>query len=101
MSRQPMRHFNAPGDLTDKQLKELTVETKRAKIEQTTNKRVGWEWHRPSGADNELWDLLVYNNAALDLVAYDLCRRQLDLDLINWQGFYDLIESEQVYFTGA
>ena len=100
-SRQPIRHFNAPSDVTDAQLKELTVETKREKIEQTTGKRVGWEWHRPGGAKNELWDLLVYNNAALDLLAYDLCRRQLDLEFVNWQGFYDLIETEQVYFTGA
>jgi phage terminase large subunit GpA-like protein len=96
-----MRHFNAPTDVTDPQLRELTVEAKREKIEQTTGKRVGWEWHRPSGAKNELWDLLIYNNAALDMVAHDICRRQLDLDLVNWQGFYDLIENEQVYFTGA
>ena len=101
MSRQPLRHFNAPSDITDDQLKELTVETKREKIEQTTGKRIGWEWHRPSGSKNELWDLLVYNTAALDMVAFDLCRRQLDLEIINWQGFYDLIEKEQVYFTGA
>lgn len=101
MGRQPMRHFNAPTDISDAQLRELTVETKREKIEQTTGKRVGWEWHRPSGARNELWDLLVYNNAALDLLAYDVCRRQLDLDVVNWQGFYDLIEDQQIYFTGA
>jgi phage terminase large subunit GpA-like protein len=101
MSRQPMRQFNAPTDVTDAQLKELTVEAKREKIEQTTGKRVGWEWHRPSGARNEFWDLLIYNNAALDMVAYDVCRRQLDLEFVNWQGFYDLIENEQVYFTGA
>jgi len=100
MSRQPLHHFNAPTDVTDSQLKELTVEVKREKIEQTTGKRVGWEWHRPSGAKNELWDLLVYNNAALDICAYDLCRRQLDLEIINWQSFYDLIENGQVYFKG-
>ena len=58
-------------------------------------------WHRPGGARNELWDLLIYNNAALDMVAHDICRRQLDLEVVNWQGFYDLIENEQVYFTGA
>jgi phage terminase large subunit GpA-like protein len=101
MSRQPMRHFNAPTDVSDAQLRELTVETKREKIEQTTGKRVGWEWHRPSGAKNELWDLLIYNNAALDMLAHDICRRQLDLEVVNWQGFYDLIENEQFYFTGA
>ncbi len=101
MSRQPMRHFNAPTDISDAQLRELTVETKREKIEQTTGKRVGWEWHRPSGAKNELWDLIIYNNAALDMIAHDICRRQLDLEVVNWQGFYDLIENEQVYFTGA
>jgi phage terminase large subunit GpA-like protein len=58
---QPEGYFNAPLDCTDKQLKELTVETKREKIEKTTGRRVGFEWHRPSGARNELWDLLVYN----------------------------------------
>jgi phage terminase large subunit GpA-like protein len=65
-SLQPEGHFNAPHDATDAQLKELTVEVKRQKIQKTTGKIEGFEWHRPSGSANELWDLLVYGNAALD-----------------------------------
>lgn len=84
LSVQPEGHFNAPIDATDEQLKELTVETRREKIDKSTGKRLGFEWHRPSGADNELWDLLIYNNAALDIVAFDICLRQLEREAIDW-----------------
>jgi phage terminase large subunit GpA-like protein len=57
---QPEGHFNAPENVTDAQLKELTVEVKREKIDKVTNQRIGFEWHRPSGAANELWDNLIY-----------------------------------------
>lgn len=98
-SQQPQGHFNAPIDITDAQLKELTVEVKREKIEKTTGKRIGFEWHRPGGANNELWDCLVYGNAALDMLGYDMCRAQLDMEWVNWTAFYDRCE-EGAYFTG-
>lgn len=87
---QPEAHFNAPINVTDAQLKELTVETKRERIEERTGKRIGWEWYRPSGAHNELWDLLVYNNAALDLIAWNYCVGQQGKDAVNWLEFYDI-----------
>lgn len=86
---QPVTFFNAPVDATDKQLKELTVETKVAKIDPRTKMRVGWEWHRPSGAANELWDLLVYANAALDVLAWDLCKHEFELESVNWEVVYE------------
>lgn len=94
---QPAGHFNAPIDATDAQLRELTVEVKREKIEKSTGKRVGFEWHRPSGAANELWDLLIYGNAGLDLICHDVCANQLGLDFMNWVAFWDLL-SQQLYF---
>lgn len=96
---QPYGHFNAPRDATEKQLRELTVEQKREKIERATGKRIGFEWHRPSGAANELWDLLVYANAGLDLIAWDVCRNQLELEYVNWVAFYDLIQAQKSFFT--
>jgi phage terminase large subunit GpA-like protein len=95
---QPIGHFNAPLDATDKQLKELTVEVKRERFEATTKKKIGYEWHRPGGAANELWDLLIYSSAGLDLIAWDVSRNQLDLEFLDWSKFYDIC-AQQPYFT--
>lgn len=88
LGMQPEGYFNAPIDATDEQLKELTVETRREKIDKLTNRRLGFEWHRPSGANNELWDLLIYNNVALDVIAYDVCIQQMQLESIDWEAFW-------------
>jgi phage terminase large subunit GpA-like protein len=86
---QPPGHFNAPSDASDRQLRELTVEVKSERIDKATGKRIGWEWRRPSGANNELWDLLVYSNAALEIFAVDYCINQLQLEAVNWSVFWD------------
>lgn len=94
---QPEGHFNAPGNVDDKQLRELTVETKREKLEQSTGKRIGYVWHRPSGAANELWDLLIYNNLALDLIAWDWSQSQ-KFEFTNWVGFFDFCAQQRPFF---
>lgn len=96
---QPETHFNAPIDVTDAQLKELTVETKSERIEERTGKRIGWEWRRPSGAANELWDLLVYGNAALDLIAWNYCVGQRERESVNWLDFWQAC-SEGIFYRG-
>lgn len=88
LSVQPEGHFNCPLDATDKQLKELTVETRKEKTDPVTGRRNGFGWHRPSGADNELWDLLVYNNVALDVIAFDACMQQMGLEQVDWDLFW-------------
>jgi phage terminase large subunit GpA-like protein len=98
-SLQPEGHFNAPHDATDAQLKELTVEVKRQKIQKTTGKIEGFEWHRPSGSANELWDLLVYGNAALDLIAHSWCVEEREMPSVNWIAFYDYCLNERPYFS--
>jgi phage terminase large subunit GpA-like protein len=99
LSLQPQGHFNAPVNTTDKQLKELTVEQKRQRKIQSTGKLIGWEWHRPSGADNELWDCLVYASAGLDIIANDVCVKQLEQDAINWHEFFSVLETQRPFFT--
>lgn len=86
---QPDGHFNAPRDAIDEQLKELTREHKRPKIDTKTGRRIGWEWYRTAGTANELWDLLVYAQASLDIVAWDVCRTQLGLEETDWEQFWD------------
>lgn len=91
LSTQPEGFFNAPLDASNAQLKELTVETRREKIDVTSGKRLGFGWFRPSGADNELWDLLIYNNVALDVIAFDVCMQQLQLEQIEWDRFWETL----------
>jgi phage terminase large subunit GpA-like protein len=90
---QPETHFNAPIDTTDAQLKELTVETKRERVDDRTGQRIGWEWWRPSGAANELWDLLVYANTALDLIAWNYCVGQRERESVSWIDFWQFCET--------
>jgi terminase, large subunit len=89
----PVGSFHVPIDATDRQLKELTVEQKREKIDTATGERLGFEWHRPSGAANELWDLLIYSNAALDILVHDVCRHSLGLDHVSEQAFFEAAET--------
>lgn len=96
---QPVWFFNAPHDCTDKELTELTKEVKREKLEKKTGRRIGFEWFRPSGSSNELWDLLIYNTSALEMIAWDVCINQLQLTSVNWTAFWDLCENQQLYFS--
>lgn len=98
---QPIGHFNAPGlepgSITDAQLKELTVEVKRPRAPSATGQDPGFEWHRTPGANNELWDTLIYANLALDLLAYNVCRDQLQLEFVSWPAFYDICEDQEFF----
>src|SRR5690606_27114147 len=55
MGEQPATFFNAPVDTTDKQLRQLTAETKKP-VEKDGKVQIEWERH----GDNTLWDLLIY-----------------------------------------
>ncbi len=87
LGEQKPYHFNAPVDITDKQLKELTVESRRKKDDGRGG--VSYYWHRPSGAKNELWDLLIYAHAAVEIFALTLCRDGFGLETIDWGQFWD------------
>jgi phage terminase large subunit GpA-like protein len=80
-------HFNAPVDLSDKQLKELTVESRREKIDDNGN--AAHYWHRPGTARNELWDLLVYGHASVEIMAWNICVQYFALETVDWPKFWD------------
>ena len=79
-------HFNAPMDATTAQLKELTVETRREKTDEHGN--TSYPWHRPGNAANELFDLLGYGYAAVDVLAYTICIEQFELKNVDWAQFW-------------
>jgi len=80
-------HFNAPIDLPDKALKELTVERKR----EVRNEKgeISYEWYRPGNSPNELWDLLNYGHAAIDILAWSICVKYYQLETVDWPRFWD------------
>lgn len=90
---QPAPFLNLPVDASDDQVRELTVEVRREVKERLTGRLIGHEWHRPGGAANELWDCLVYANAALEMVAWDICVRQLQLKTVDWGQFWKMLEA--------
>lgn len=90
-------HFNAPQNMTDKQLKELTVEVRREKVDAKGGS--SFEWHRPGNARNELWDLLCYAHAAVEITAWSVCIKEFGLDTVDWSEFWRYIENEKIYFN--
>jgi len=90
-------HFNAPMDLTDKAIKELTAEY--LKEVEDTRGNISYIWFRPSGKENELWDLLVYGNCAVEVLAKKICIDHFGMDNIDWVKFWDYLESEKVFFN--
>ena len=90
-------HFNAPVDISDKQLKELTVETRREKTDDKGN--TSYEWYRPGNARNELWDLLGYGYAAVEIIAWAICIQHFELKTIDWPRFWEYLEDEKLYYT--
>jgi phage terminase large subunit GpA-like protein len=104
--QQPSGYFNAPVDTPDNVIRELSAESRREKIDPLTNKVVGGEWHRPSGRDNELWDLLVYARCGLDMCAHDIWCSEYHLGVdkkipVDWKQVIDYMESNHVYFIPA
>ena len=90
-------HFNAPVNISDKQLKELTIEKRVEKVDERGNK--SHSWYRPNGVDNELWDLLVYGSAAVEMVSYSICIEHFELEDTDWAKFWDYLENEKLYYT--
>jgi phage terminase large subunit GpA-like protein len=89
-------HFNAPVDILDTDLKELTVERRREKTDSAG--RVSYEWYRPGNARNELWDCLVYAHAAVDVLAWNICVQAMDMETIDWPAFWQWCEESTPFF---
>ena len=92
---QPDYFFNAPMDINDKQLRELIREERRQK----TNEKgqVTYYWHRPGNAPNELWDLLVYGHAAVEIMAKQICIETLEMEAVEMDVFWNFLEQNPLY----
>lgn len=91
-------HFNAPVDIRDKQLKELTVEYRRKRLDTTTGIE-SYFWYRPGNARNELWDLLVYGHASVEIIAWNIAIGHFELKNIDWDRFWQFAEENPEVFA--
>jgi phage terminase large subunit GpA-like protein len=90
-------HFNAPTDVTNEQLKELTREHREEQTDPRTGKvRHAWVKH---GSRNELWDLLVYGLAAIDILAVNTCREVHGKDSVDWTWFWRYVQDAKPYYV--
>jgi len=94
---QPFGHFNAPHDVPKKMLEELTAESKH-EIQDKNKNVTGYKWEKDRRR-NELWDLLIYSNAALEMLMLDVCQQQLGIEYADPTAFWRLSESEALFFT--
>ena len=88
--------FNAPVDASDEELRELTREVKKKKT--LPNGLEVWVWYRPGGAPQELWDLMVYGHASVEILAWSVCIKHFEEEQIDWPRFWKLAEDNQLYF---
>ena len=88
---QALYTFNAPVDTTDDELRELTREVKRKEV--TKRGREEWVWHRPGNAPQELWDLMVYGHASVEILAWRVCESLQRVPphqvVVEWSLFWD------------
>ncbi len=97
VSQQDPFTVNLPFDATDKQIAELTAETKEMKI--VNGKEAGEYWYRKPGVDNELWDLLVYAQSINDHIINELRNEIMNVDKhkkkdISYQEVFQAIYDE-------
>lgn len=89
--------FNAPVDTTDEELRELTREVKKKKkLPSGLEVEV---WYRPGGAAQELWDLMVYGHAQVEILAWSLCIQYFEEEQVDWPRFWRMLEDEELYFS--
>jgi len=89
MGLQERYHFNAPIDITQAQLTELTKEVLKEKIDDRGV--TSYVWHRLGNAENELWDLLGYGHAGVEIMAWIICVKHFELETIDWPRFWDWV----------
>lgn len=92
LGEMPEGHIVFPSGLSDDAIKELTIERRIADKDPRTGQRKGWKWHRPNGSRNELWDLLVYGAASLEMLCWNHCHYTLGLDATLWGEFWAFTE---------
>lgn len=85
---QPFGFPNYPNDYGDDYFRMYEAETKEKVYDKKTGKYLGFYWRQQQQRPNHAFDCRVYNMAALDFFAYNICVEVLELDGIVYDDFW-------------
>lgn len=86
---QPDWYPNFPDDFHDDYFRMFEAEEKVEEYDKKTNKYIRTVWRQKPGMANHGFDTYVYNLAALEIFADDICRHELGLNMLDWTSFWN------------
>jgi len=93
--KQPPGYPNYPDDYGDDYFRMYEAEEKVVEYHKKTKQRLGYYWRSIKGQPNHAWDCRIYNMAALDFHAFNICVHELQLDGIVYDKYWSyLIENQ-------
>lgn len=95
---QPAWYPNFPEDFGDDYFKMYEAEEKVEVVDKWTGKYVKTIWRAKFGAANHAFDTRVYNKAALEIFADDICRHELGLKWLDWRAFWNYAKLTQAFY---
>lgn len=97
---QPTWYPNFPEDFGDDYFAMYEAEEKIEEVDKETGRWLRTRWRCKFGAANHGFDTCVYNWAALEIFADDICRNVLRLPALSWQDFWDYAAADEFrYFA--
>lgn len=95
---QPAWYPNFPEDFGDDYFKMYEAEEKVEVVDKITGKYVKTIWRQKFGADNHAFDTRVYNKAALEIFADDICRNDLGFKSLDWAAFWQYARATRAFY---
>lgn len=96
---QPPWYPNFPENLGDDYFKMYEAEEKVEVADKLTGRWIKTIWRAKFGAANHAFDTRVYNRAALEIFADDICRNELMLSALDWGAFWNYAKKTKAFYT--
>lgn len=98
---QPPWYPNFPEDFGDDYFKMYEAEEKVEVVDKWTGRYLKTIWKAKFGAANHAFDTRVYNKAALEIFADDICRHELGLRWLDWRAFWNYAAMTQAFYRAT
>lgn len=96
---QPSWYPNFPEDFGDDYFRMYEAEEKVEVVDKLTGRYQKTIWRCKFGAANHGFDTRVYNKAALEIFADDICRNDLGLFSLDWRAFWTFAATSKAFYS--